>query len=113
MRHTTLPEEVQVDSLTEQSGMQLEHTTVVDLQLAIFDTVEQARGLSVREASNIFAQELSARGVTPPSGLWIDAAMTSAALGHHYIISNEARWGAEITLEHRKQKNGPRQERRA
>ncbi|MGV0110653.1 hypothetical protein [Arthrobacter sp. CP30] len=106
-------EEVQVDPYTERLGRPLEHTTAVDLQLAIFDIVEQARGLSFREAREIFAEELSARKITPPSGLWIDAAMTSAALGNHYIISNEARWGAEIALEHREQENGPRQERRA
>ncbi|WP_434995164.1 hypothetical protein [Arthrobacter sp. Ld5] len=88
----------------ERSEDSVEHTEAVDLQVAIFETVSQARGLSVQDARRIFARALSSKNVTPPSGLWVDAAMTSAVLGHTYIISIEARRGAELILE---QRNAP------
>lgn len=80
------------------AGRHSERTETVDLQLAIFYTVDHAEGRSVHDARRIFSRAVSALHLTPPSGLWVDAAMTSAALGRPYIISIEARQGAETLL---------------
>lgn len=74
------------------------HTEAADLQLAIFDVAAHAKGKSVDHARHMLAAEIDRRNLTPPSGLWVDAAATSAALGKPYIISNEARWEAEAAL---------------
>lgn len=83
------------------TGQHTNRTEAVDLQLAIFYTVARAEGRSVQDARKIFGHAVSALHVTPPSGLWVDAAMSSAALGQPYIISIEARQGAETLLEER------------
>lgn len=79
-------------------GRHTDRTEAVDLQVAILYTVAHAEGRSVQDARKIFGRAVSALHVTPPSGLWVDAAMTSAALGRPYIISSEALQGAEILL---------------
>lgn len=76
-------------------------TEAVDLQLAIFHTATRAKGRSVHDARKVFSHAVFVLHVTPPSGLWVDAAMTSAALGQPYIISSEARHGAESILKNR------------
>lgn len=73
-------------------------TKAADLQLVIFEIAAHARGDSVEHTRQMLAAEISRRNLTPPSGLWVDAAATSAALGKPYIISNEARWEAEAAL---------------
>lgn len=84
------------------------HTEAADLQLAIFDVVAHAKGESVEHVRQMLAAEVSRRNLTPPSGLWIDAAATSAALGKPYIISNEARWEAEAVLRRHQDENSSR-----
>lgn len=83
-----------------------QRTEVVDLQLAVFEVAKTARGEPVHEVRRKLAEAIIGMRVTPPSGLWLDAAATSASLGYPYIISNEARWGAEAIL--RKQPLTPR-----
>ncbi|MEG9247867.1 hypothetical protein V6S67_07205 [Arthrobacter sp. Soc17.1.1.1] len=90
--------------MNQKAGSAEPHTVrteAVDLQLAIFYTVARAKGRSVHDARKVFSHAVSALHITPPSGLWVDAAMTSAALGRTYIISSEARDGAESILKDR------------
>ncbi len=73
-------------------------TEEVDLQLAIYSVVAKAKGSTVVEARRMLVEEIERRQVIPPTESWMNAAVASATVGKPYILSNEARWGADAVL---------------
>ncbi|THJ68597.1 hypothetical protein E8P82_01420 [Arthrobacter echini] len=89
-----IPFGIPADVLAKASGA----TEEVDLQLAIYSVVAKAKGSSAAEARRMLEEEIERRQVIPPTESWMNAAVASAAVGKPYILSNEARWGAEEAL---------------
>lgn len=67
----------------------------VQLQLAIFEVTQVARGKSLGEIQQMLRAAFSRRGVEPPSGIWLDSVASAAFYGEPYIVDLPAAVAAD------------------
>lgn len=67
----------------------------VQLQLAIFEVTQDARGKSLGEIRQMLLAAFSRRGVEPPTGIWLDSVASAAFYGEPYIVDLPAALAAD------------------
>ena len=70
----------------------------LQLQLAIFEVVQDSDGKSFNEIREMLLSAFKARGVASPPGTWLDSVASSAFYGEPYIIDLTAAVAADTTL---------------